>query len=66
MADKSLSVDDIRAAAEVHGELGPEYGDAVVESFLAKIDKQIEARVDQRLASMTKPGRLAGRLTRCA
>jgi hypothetical protein len=57
MGDTSLSADDIRAAAEVHGELGPEYGDAVVESFLAKIDRQIEARVDQRLASMTKRGR---------
>ena len=34
-------------------ELGPDYGDAVVESFLAKIDKQIEARVDERLASVS-------------
>jgi hypothetical protein len=41
----------------VHRELGPDYGDAVVESFLAKIDKQIEARVDQQLASRTRRGR---------
>ncbi len=54
MSESPLSAEDIRAAAEVHRELGPDYGDAVVESFLAKIDKQIEARVDQRLATMTK------------
>lgn len=52
MNDVPLSAQDIRASAEVHGELGPDYQDAVVESFLAKIDKQIEARVDERLAAM--------------
>jgi hypothetical protein len=54
MTDSPLSAQEIRAAAEVHRELGPEYGEAVVESFLAKIDKQIEARVDDRLADVTK------------
>jgi hypothetical protein len=53
MTESPLSAQDVRAAAEVHRELGPDYGDAVVESFLAKIDKQIEARVDQQLASRT-------------
>jgi hypothetical protein len=57
MSESPLSAQDIRAAAEVHRELGPDYGDAVVESFLAKIDKKIEARVDQQLASIAKPGR---------
>jgi hypothetical protein len=57
MTESPLSAQDVRAAAEVHRELGPDYGDAVVESFLAKIDKQIEARVDQQLAGRTKPGR---------
>ncbi len=47
-----MSAQDVRAAAEVHAELGPDYGDAVVESFLAKLDKQIEARVEERLASI--------------
>jgi hypothetical protein len=46
-----LSAEDIRAAAEVHRELGPDYGDAVVESFLARIDQHIDARVEQQLAS---------------
>ena len=50
MSDSPLSAQDIRAAAEVHRELGADYGDAVVESFLAKIDKHIEARVEERLA----------------
>lgn len=55
MSDSPLTAADIRAAAEVHGELGPDYHDAVVESFLAKIDKKIEARVDERLAAVAKP-----------
>jgi hypothetical protein len=52
MREAPLSAQDIRAAAEVHAELGPDYGDAVVESFLAKLDKQIEARVEERLAAV--------------
>src|ERR1700752_4147933 len=57
MGELPLSAEDIRAAAEVHGELGPDYGDAVVESFLARIDQHIEARVEQRLASKATPRR---------
>jgi hypothetical protein len=57
MSDSPLSDQDIRAAAEVHRELGPDYGDAVVQSFLAKIDKHIEDRVDQRLASAPRRSR---------
>lgn len=55
MSDSPLSAQDIRAAAEVHRELGPDYGDAVVQSFLAKIDNHIEERVEQRLANVTRP-----------
>jgi hypothetical protein len=57
MRESPLSAEDIRAAAEVHQELGPNYGDAVVESFLARIDQHIDARVEQRLGSKTTPGR---------
>jgi hypothetical protein len=57
MGESPLSAQDIRAAAEVHRELGPDYGDAVVESFLARIDQHIEARVEQQLASKTTPRR---------
>jgi hypothetical protein len=51
MSTSNLSSQEIRAAAETHSELGPEYHDAVVESFLAKVEKEIEARVDARLAA---------------
>lgn len=54
MSASPLSSQEIRAAAEAHRELGPEYDDAVVESFLARIDKVIEARVDARLADRPK------------
>jgi hypothetical protein len=59
MSTSPLSPADIRAAAEVHAELGPEYRDAVIESFLAKIDQEIAARIDARLPIIPqtqKPG----------
>jgi predicted ArsR family transcriptional regulator len=51
MGDSSLSPDEIRAAAAVHDELGPDYHEAVVESFLEKIDQEVGARIDARLAA---------------
>ncbi len=51
MSDAGLSPDEVRAVAEVHSELGPEYRDAVVESFLERIDKQVGDRIDARLAA---------------
>lgn len=56
MGDSRLSADEIRAAAEVHNELGPDYRDAVVESFLERIDKEVGARIDARLASARQAG----------
>ncbi len=53
MSTSPLSPEDIRAAAGAHHELGPEYSDAVVASFLAKVDQEIAARVEQRLAAST-------------
>jgi hypothetical protein len=50
MSMSPLSPEEIRAAAEVYRELGPEYSDAVVASFLEKVDREIAARVDARLA----------------
>jgi hypothetical protein len=52
-----MSPDDIRAAAGAHHELGPEYGDAVVASFLEKVDQEIAARVAERLAASTPRAR---------
>jgi hypothetical protein len=46
----SWSADEIRAAAETHRELPPEYQNSVIESFLAKVDREIDARVDARVA----------------
>ncbi len=57
MGESPLSAEDIRAAAEVHRELGPDYDDAVVQSFLARIDQHIEARVERQLTSKTAPRR---------
>jgi hypothetical protein len=45
MSTSPLSPQEIRAAAEAHRELGPEYSDAVVESFLERVDREIAARV---------------------
>jgi hypothetical protein len=56
MGTSPLSPEDIRAAAGAHHELGPEYSDAVVASFLARVDQEIAARVDERLAAAGPPG----------
>ena len=56
MGDPRLSPDEIRAAAEVHNELGPDYRDAVVESFLEKIDRDVGARIDAQFAAARQPG----------
>ena len=45
-----LSPEEVRAAAETHKELGPDYQEAVIESFLDKVGREIDARVDARLA----------------
>jgi hypothetical protein len=51
MNTSRLSSQEIHAAAEAHRELGPEYHDAVVESFLAKVEKELDARIEARLAA---------------
>ena len=50
VSSPSIQPSEIRAAAEVHHELGPDYRDAVIESFLEKVGREIDARVDARLA----------------
>jgi hypothetical protein len=54
MSEPPVTAQDVRASAEVHRELGPEYGDAVVESFLARVEKRIDERVDERLAAVRR------------
>src|SRR5258708_13115409 len=55
MIASPLPPQEIRAAAAAHDELGPEYSDAVVATFLEKVDKEITARVDARLARVHQP-----------
>jgi peptidoglycan/LPS O-acetylase OafA/YrhL len=47
----SLSPEEVRAAAEIYRELGPDYQSAVVESFLDRVISEIDARVDGRIAA---------------
>lgn len=47
-----MSPDEIRAAAEVYHELGPDYQATVIDTFLDRISKEIDARVDARLAQL--------------
>ncbi len=51
----SLTPQEIRAAAETHHDLGPEYQSAVIESFLDRVGREIDARVDARLAAAQMP-----------
>jgi hypothetical protein len=51
MGDSRLSPEEIRAAAEVHAELGPDYHDAVVQSFLDKLDGEVSARIDAQVGA---------------
>jgi len=54
--------EDLRAALGARRELGPEYEDAVLDSFLERVDKSIEARVDARVAERAGDrGRVARR-----
>jgi hypothetical protein len=55
VSTSSLGPEEVRAAAEVHAELGPDYRDAVLESFLDRVNKEIDTRVDQRLAAAQQP-----------
>jgi hypothetical protein len=58
----SLTPEEIRAAAETHNELGPDYRDAVIESFLDKVGREVDARVDARLAQQAaQPPARSGR-----
>src|SRR5690348_5795134 len=50
VSDSPLSAGELRAAAETHQELPSEYRDAVLESFVERVGREIDARVDARLA----------------
>jgi hypothetical protein len=57
VTDSPLSAGEFRAAAETHKELGPEYRDAVLDQFVDRVGREIDARVDARLAQAARqPG----------
>jgi len=56
VADSPVSPDELRAAAEVHRELGPEYDKPVIESFIQRLGPEIDARVDARVVQELEAG----------
>jgi hypothetical protein len=52
---EQLARQDVAAAAAAHQELGPEYSQAAIDSFLEKVDSEIAARMDARLGTAPKP-----------
>ena len=54
MSTSPLSPQEIRAAAAAHKDLGPEYSNEVIESFLERVDREITARVDARLGPVPR------------
>lgn len=54
MSTSPVSPEDIRAAAEAHAELEPEYNDAAAAAFVAAVDRQVAARVEARLAEIDR------------
>ncbi|MFC4534757.1 hypothetical protein [Sphaerisporangium dianthi] len=61
MPDNSLPRDELRATVEARRDLGPDYEQALIESFLEKIDSAIDSRVRAEVAAQNghhlPPGR---------
>ncbi|GAB2930274.1 hypothetical protein ACFMQL_02905 [Nonomuraea fastidiosa] len=53
--------DELKAAVSARRDLGPEYEDAVVESFLDKMGQEIDRRVDERLNQLPPNSRTPAR-----
>ncbi|WP_219471612.1 hypothetical protein [Nonomuraea rhizosphaerae] len=43
--------DELKAAVSARRDLGPDFEDAIVESFLDKMGQEVDRRVDERLAA---------------
>jgi hypothetical protein len=48
--------DELKASVAARRDLGPEYEDAIVESFLDKMGQEVDRRVDERLAAQVSRG----------
>ncbi|MFI7447795.1 hypothetical protein ACIBQX_09895 [Nonomuraea sp. NPDC049714] len=46
--------DELRAAVSARRDLGPDFEDALIESFLDKMGQEVDRRVDERLAAAPK------------
>jgi hypothetical protein len=44
--------DELKAAVSARRDLGPDYDDALVESFLDKMGQEVDRRVDERLSAI--------------
>ncbi|NUR84177.1 MAG: hypothetical protein HOY71_08840 [Nonomuraea sp.] len=51
--------DELRATVSARRELGPDYDDALVETFLQKMSSEVDRRVDERLATSASPKALS-------
>ncbi|MEU4228130.1 hypothetical protein AB0F17_27885 [Nonomuraea sp. NPDC026600] len=49
--------DELRAAVGARRDLGPDFEDAIVESFLEKMGQEVDRRVDERLATLGPKGK---------
>ncbi|MFI9590161.1 hypothetical protein [Nonomuraea sp. NPDC052265] len=47
--------DELKAAVSARRDLGPDFEDALVESFLDKVGQEVDRRVDERLAGAPRP-----------
>ncbi|HUR09329.1 MAG TPA: hypothetical protein VM347_42795 [Nonomuraea sp.] len=52
--------DELRAAVGARRDLGPDFEDAIVESFLEKMGQEVDRRVDERLATLGPKGKGKG------
>ena len=52
--DTGPTRDDLTAAVGARRELGPDYEDAVLDSFLARLDRQMQERVDATVAERSR------------
>jgi hypothetical protein len=57
--DAGPTRDDLTAAVGARRELGPDYEDAVLDSFLARLDRQMQERVDATVAERSRRTTLA-------
>jgi hypothetical protein len=52
--DTGPTRDDLAAAVGARRELGPDYEDAVLDGFLARLDRQMQERVDATVAERSR------------